>query len=147
MQREILATRYHLKVNTCFNAQSSQIHLMAGNPATLQTAPAWKPGQSGNPGGKPVSARNRLTTRFLYDLAADFEAHGKAAIVKCREEKPDVYIKAIAALCPKEIEVTRPLQELDATELLAAVRALEGYLATGPAQAGVIEPGSGDTVN
>ena len=117
------------------------------NPLPPPEATRWKPGVSANPGGKPVSARNRLTARFLYDLAADFEEHGKAAIVKCREEKPDVYIKAIAALCPKEIEVTRPLQELDATELLAAVRALEGYLATGPAQAGVIEPGSGDTVN
>jgi hypothetical protein len=114
---------------------------------TLQNLTPFVPGQSGNPGGKPVSARNRLTTRFLYDLAADFDEHGKAAIVKCREEKPDVYIKAIAALCPKEIEVTRPLQELDATELLAAVRALEGYLATGPAQTGAIDPSGPESLN
>jgi Family of unknown function (DUF5681) len=87
-------------------------------------------GQSGNPGGKPVGARNRLTAAFLNALAADFDANGKDAIKLCRETKPEAYIKAIAALCPKEIEVKSPLQELKDDELLNAVRALEGFLAS-----------------
>lgn len=101
----------------------------------------FKPGESGNPGGKPVGARNRLTTRFLNDLAADFEEHGKQAIKECRETKPDAYIKAIAALCPKEVSVTRPLEDMNADELLNAVRALEGYLASQPPQEGTGTPG------
>src|ERR1700747_64855 len=93
-------------------------------------------GQSGNPGGKPVGARNRLTAAFLNALAADFDEHGKSAIVKCREDKPEAYIKAIAALCPKEVEIKNPLQELKDDELLTAVRALEGFLAARTAAEG-----------
>jgi hypothetical protein len=93
-------------------------------------------GQSGNPGGKPVGARNRLTAAFLNALAADFDEHGKKAIQECRQTKPEAYIKAIAALCPKEIEVKRPLEEMSADELLNAVRALQSFLATGAAAEG-----------
>jgi Family of unknown function (DUF5681) len=101
----------------------------------------FKAGESGNPGGRPTGTRERLTKRFLLDLAEDFEAHGKEAILECREKKPDVYIKAIAALCPKEIEHKRPLEEMSADELLAAVRALEGYLAAQPVPQGAGETG------
>ena len=102
----------------------------------------FQPGQSANPGGKPVGARNRLTAAFLNALAADFDEHGKSAIVKCREDKPEAYIKAIAALCPKEIEVKRPLEEMSADELLDAVRALQSFLATGAVAEGTRAPGS-----
>lgn len=102
----------------------------------------YKAGETGNPGGKPVGARNRLTKYFLNALADDFEAHGKDAIRECRETKPEAYIKAIAALCPKEIEVKRPLEEMNADELLNAVRALESFLATQPSQERTGTPGS-----
>ena len=101
----------------------------------------FKPGQTGNPGGKPTGARNRLTAAFLNALAADFDEHGKKAIQECRETKPEAYIKAIAALCPKVIEVERPLQEMEDAELLAAVRALEGFLASRANEAGATEAG------
>ena len=90
----------------------------------------FQPGQSANPGGKPVGARNRLTAAFLNALAKDFDENGAAAIKECRKTKPEAYIKAIAALCPKEIEVKSPLQELKDDELLTAVHALASFLAT-----------------
>lgn len=102
---------------------------MAGNPATLQPAPAWKPGQSGNPGGKPKAARNRLQTRFLYDLAEDFEAHGKKAIKDAREQDPIRYIQVIAALMPKQVEETKPLDDLNDAELTAGIAVLRARLA------------------
>lgn len=102
----------------------------------------FKPGETGNPGGKPVGARNRLTAAFLNALAKDFDDHGAAAIKECRETKPEAYIKAIAALCPKEIEVKRPLEEMSADELLDAVRALQSFLATGSVTEGTGAPGS-----
>lgn len=107
----------------------------------------FKAGESGNPGGKPTGARNRLTAHFLNALVEDFETHGKAAIAKCREDKPEAYVKVIAALCPKEIEIKRPLQEMEDDELLAAVRALESFLASGTDEAGVTEAGVGTSVN
>lgn len=107
---------------------------------SLANLKPWQPGESPNPGGKPVGARNRLTKAFLNALADDFEKDGRAAIVACRENKPDAYIKAIAALCPKEIEVKSPLQELKDDELLNAVRALESFLATRPPPEGTDPP-------
>jgi len=84
----------------------------------------FQPGQSGNPGGRPVGARSRLTTHFLHALADDFDEHGKKAIKECRENKPEAYIKAIAALCPKELELKTPLQDATEDELRALLAIL-----------------------
>lgn len=72
-----------------------------GNPQNL--APAWKKGQSGNPAGRPKSARSQLTEDFLKALAADFVTHGVGAISKMRDEKAVDYIKVIASVIPKEL--------------------------------------------
>lgn len=95
-----------------------------------QNLKPFKPGESGNPGGKPVAARNRLTARFLNALADDFDENGAGAIKECRENNPAAYIKAIAALCPKEIELKRPLEEMADNELIGALSALTSYLAS-----------------
>lgn len=99
-----------------------------GNPDTL-TAPRFKPSESGNPGGKPAGARNRLTRQFLNALADDFEEHGKAAIEQAREKDPMGYVKAIGALMPKQIEQAQPLDDLSDTELLAGIALLRSRLA------------------
>ncbi len=41
---------------------------------------AWKPGQSGNPAGRPVGSRNRLSEKFIADLAEHWQANGEAAL-------------------------------------------------------------------
>ena len=87
-----------------------------------------KPGQTLNPGGKPVGARNRLTRHFLNALADDFEKHGKQAIVNARKEDPMGYIKTIGALMPKQIEQTQPLDELTDAELVAGIALLRSQL-------------------
>jgi hypothetical protein len=88
----------------------------------------FKPGHSGNPGGKPVGTRNKLQGDFMRELAEDFSENGRAAIVACRTEKPDVYVKVIASLMPKEFEIKRPLEELSEDDLIAGVNALQSYL-------------------
>lgn len=65
----------------------------------------FKPGQSGNPAGRPRGARQKLAENFLKELADDFEKHGASAIVEVRETKPDQYLKVIASILPREIEV------------------------------------------
>lgn len=67
--------------------------------------PPWKPGQSGNPAGRPKGARSKLGEDFLKKLQADFEEHGKEVIEKVRQEKPDAYLKVVASILPKEINV------------------------------------------
>ena len=57
----------------------------------------------------------------MRELAEDFAAHGKAAIAQCRMEKPDVYLKVVASLLPKELEIKRPLEDLSDEELDNAI--------------------------
>lgn len=89
------------------------------NPATR-----FKPGVSGNPGGKPANLRNSLTTNFLKILAADFEANGKVAIETMRVEDPSGYVKAIASLLPKEFVIDKPLDGMSDDELAAVIAEL-----------------------
>jgi hypothetical protein len=62
----------------------------------------WKPGQSGNPKGRPPGSRNKLGEAFVEALYRDFVEHGAKAIEICRETKPDVYLTVISKIIPKE---------------------------------------------
>jgi Family of unknown function (DUF5681) len=79
----------------------------------LQQRPAhlWKPGTSGNPAGRPRGSRNKLSDDFVAALYNDFQEHGSAAIAACRAEKPDVYVRVIAGLLPKDMNIK--VQQLD----------------------------------
>lgn len=64
----------------------------------------FKPGQSGNPAGRPKGARSKLGEQFLKDMLADFTEHGASVIESVRVDKPDQYLKVVASILPKEIE-------------------------------------------
>jgi Family of unknown function (DUF5681) len=71
----------------------------------------WKPGTSGNPAGRPRGSRNKLAEDFVAALYDDFRDHGAAAIAACRAEKPDVYVRVIANLLPRDMTIK--VQQLD----------------------------------
>jgi len=71
----------------------------------LRNLTPFKPGQSGNPKGRPKGARNRLSTQFLEALEADFNQFGPQAVALVRERKPDIYIRVVAGLLPKEANI------------------------------------------
>lgn len=64
----------------------------------------FKAGQSGGP-GRPKGSKNKVTEEFLRVLAADFKKHGKSVIERVREESPDVYLRLVAQLVPKDLDV------------------------------------------
>jgi hypothetical protein len=66
----------------------------------------FAPGNSGNPLGRPVGSKHKLSENFLQALSDDFDAHGANAIEKCREENPAAYLRTIASLMPKDIAIT-----------------------------------------
>lgn len=94
-----------------------------GNP---NPSPATRFGAERQPAthGRPRESRDRITRGFLLKFADSFEKYGEVVIDRVREEEPATYLKIAAALVPKEIEIKRPLEELDDGKLVAAIEAL-----------------------
>ena len=68
-------------------------------------------GVSGNPAGRPKGARAKLEHAFLDDIAKDWKEHGKAAIVAARQDDPATYLKVVASLLPKDVNINADLSE------------------------------------
>jgi hypothetical protein len=80
-----------------------------------------------NPGrAKRKGARDRLSAAFLAALADDFDAHGKSVVERVRTDDPATYLRVMAGVLPKELEVSRNLDDIgdaELSELIALIRA------------------------
>lgn len=91
---------------------------------------AFKPGQSGNPAGRPKGARVRLGEQFLGDLLADWEDHGVQAIKDMRDKNPGDYVKVVAATLPKELNLkVSEIDELTDEQIARQLAAVASQLA------------------
>ena len=109
---------------------------MADKTAPEQLEPfAFKPGESGNPAGRPKGARSKLGEEFVQDLLADWKEHGAKVIIDVREDKPDQYLKVVASILPKELNVkVSELDELTDDQLTSQL----AFIAAQLARAGVV---------
>lgn len=81
-------------------------------------------------GGRPKGARNKLGEAFVSDLLADWEEHGPAVIAEVREEKPDQYLKVVASILPKELNVkVGEIDELTDEQLARQLASVASQLA------------------
>lgn len=91
--------------------------------------PAWKPGTSGNPNGRPKGARNKLGEAFIEDLLVSWEAQGPAAIQRVIAEKPDQYLKVVASLMPKDLNINvNQIGEMTDDQLIERIRSLDAAI-------------------
>ena len=66
----------------------------------------YKPGQSGNPKGRPKGSRNKLSEEFFRDLCDAWEAFGKPALMSAALTHPLEFVRVVAQLMPKDAGVT-----------------------------------------
>ncbi len=64
----------------------------------------FKAGSSGGP-GRPKGARNKITKAYLDAVAKSFAKNGPEVLEIIKEKRPDVYMKLVAALVPKDLDV------------------------------------------
>jgi len=100
---------------------------------TRQKHPLWQPGVSANPAGRPKGSKNKLGEAFVAALHEDFQEHGVRVIETVRVEKPDVYLKVIAQIIPKEFTIKTDAFDGITDEQLAAI------VAAARASLGIIE--------
>ncbi|WP_082545854.1 MULTISPECIES: hypothetical protein [unclassified Sphingomonas] len=67
------------------------------------------PGNVG--GGRPKGARQKIVGVFFEDLLASWEAHGPETIETVRVQRPQDYLKVVASILPKELNIK--VSELD----------------------------------
>ena len=90
----------------------------------------FKKGQVANPRGRPKGSKHKLSEAFIAEMCRDFETHGADVIAKVRKDKPDVYLRVVASLLPKDLTVqTNPLQELSDEELTATLEVVRRIMA------------------
>lgn len=87
--------------------------------------------------GRPKGARNKLGEAFLQDMLADWEAHGVAAIEVVRAEKPDAYLKVVASILPKELNLrVSEFDDLTDDQLARQLAAIAAQLANAGVEIG-----------
>src|SRR5262249_15142726 len=65
----------------------------------------WKPGQSGNPKGRPKGSRNKLGEQFIQDVYVKWLDKGDAALTAMVRDDPSGFVRVVAGLLPKELHL------------------------------------------
>ena len=66
----------------------------------------WQKGSSGNPAGRPLSARQKISERLLGDLQEVWEQHGKSVLLKLAKKDPGRLAQIAYGLLPRDIFLT-----------------------------------------
>jgi len=66
----------------------------------------FKPGQSGNPLGRPQGARSKFSEQACADALADWTANGPSTLERVRATDPSTYLRVLFSIIPKDIAVS-----------------------------------------
>ncbi len=59
----------------------------------------WKPGVSGNPAGRPLGSKHKLSEAFLADMVTAWREHGRKALERLATENPHAYLRLMYDIC------------------------------------------------
>lgn len=111
------------------------------NTERKQAVTLFKPGQSGNPRGRPKGSRNKINEAFLRDFYEAWEAFGRPALMATAWTDPAAFVKVAAALLPKEFKIETSVMDMTDEQLQQRIRSLAAALGDEiGAVAGVREP-------
>jgi hypothetical protein len=86
----------------------------------------FKPGQSGNPGGRPKGTRHKLSEDFFEALLECWQEGGRKALARVRDEQPVEYCKLIARVISKDAGTGAALPGID--DWPDSLEAVRGFL-------------------
>lgn len=99
-------------------------------PTAFKSGAEW----TGNRAGRPKGSRNKLGEDFIAALQASFEQHGPDTIEKVRVDRPHEYLKVVASILPKELNVrTGALDEMSDDDLASMLDAVRSAVLAGAA--------------
>src|SRR5262249_56903074 len=96
------------------------------NPKSLENLRRFKPGEVGNPAGRPKGSRNKINQAYIDAFCQEFEKHGPAVFARVRKKMPHVWLRLAAELQPKQVQVEHALAEMTEEQIerrLAELRA------------------------
>jgi hypothetical protein len=98
--------------------------------ADMVSAMTFKQGVSGNSHGNRHRTRHLLNQEFMQALLLNFRHEGKRAIEKVARNQPAVYVKILALLVPREMQVEHKnsIKQMSDEELEAAIEALQAMI-------------------
>lgn len=81
--------------------------------ANANLRPPWQPGQSGNPTGPKAGYRQEFSRAFVGCITQDFAVHGPKVVEEVRVKDPVAYLRIMASVVEKEVNVSKPFSHLD----------------------------------
>ena len=72
----------------------------------MKKSTKFQPGKSGNPLGRPVGSRNKLSETFVSDLQELWVEQGSEILRRVAEESPDKLLAAMVQVLPKDFQVS-----------------------------------------
>ena len=112
--------------------ETDQIFAHVENKSTnMESAMTFREGVSGNPHGNRHRTRHLLNQEFMQALLLHFRQHGKKAIEKVARNQPAVYVKILALLVPREMQIehTNRIKQMTDEEIEQAIEAIQTMLA------------------
>lgn len=112
------------------NSSPSEVVESSTKLPAVQFPQRWKKGQSGNPAGPKPGTRRKLSELFLENLHDSWKIYGEPVLMTAAITAPVDYLKVVASLMPKEIDVTVTniqLERMTTRELEARLRRIDDH--------------------